>query len=172
MNKIKFNGQNNRLIHTKNNSSNNSKLKINNKNINLKSSQNNKIKPNHALDMGKVNITDNIHQIKIKKEIKDNYIIREKSLGNLKHKKNNKIIKISENETEENTKKILVNKGKNLNDQNPKNKNIINKSKIEQILLQKEKIKTKIINIMPSINNDEDLLNSNRNNQENTSRSK
>ena len=72
MNKIKFNGQNNRLIHTKNNSSNNSKLKINNKNINLKSSQNNKIKPNHALDKGKVNITDNIHQIKIKKEIKDN----------------------------------------------------------------------------------------------------
>ena len=172
MNKIKFNGQNNRLIHTKNNSSNNSKLKINNKNINLKSSQNNKIKPNHALDKGKVNITDNIHQIKIKKEIKDNYIIREKSLGNLKHKKNNKKIKISENETEENTKKILVNKGKNLNDQNPKNKNIINKSKIEQILLQKEKIKTKIINIMPSINNDEDLLNTNRNNQENTSRSK
>ena len=172
MNKNKFNGQNNRLIHTKNNSSNNSKLKINNKNINLKSSQNNKIKPNHALDKGKVNITDNIHQIKIKKEIKDNYIIREKSLGNLKQKKNKKKIKISENETEENTKKILVNKGKNLNDQNPKNKNIINKSKIEQILLQKEKIKTKIINIMPSINNDQDLLNSNRNNQENTSRSK
>ena len=81
------------MIHTKNNSSNNSKLKINNKNINLKSSQNNKIKPNHALDKGKVNITDNIHQIKIKKEIKDNYIIREKSLGNLKQKKNKKKIK-------------------------------------------------------------------------------
>ena len=54
-----------------------------------------------------------------------------------------KKIKISENETEEYTKKILVNKGKNLNDQNPKNKNIINKSKIEQILLQKKIVKFK-----------------------------
>ena len=52
------------------------------------------------------------------------------------------------------------------------NKNLINKSKIEQILLQKEINKSKKININTNIKNEEDLLNSNRNNHENSSRSK
>ena len=163
-----INGPNKRIIHIKNNSSNNSKIKLNNKNINLNSSPSSKTKYNHLYDKKKVNISDNYYYSKNKK---DNNLSREKSAGTLKKKNKNKNLKISENILSDNNQNKIINKEKE--EKKPtKNKNLINKSKIEQILLQKEIIKSKKINIISNIKNDEDLLNSNRNNQENSSRSK
>ena len=163
-----INELNDKIIHIKNNSSNNSKLKLNNKNINLNSSPNSKTKYNHLYDKKKVNISDNNYYSKNKK---DNNLSREKSAGVIKQKKKNKKIKISKNIISDKNPDKIVNK-ENDKKKSTKNKNLINKSKIEQILLQKEIIKSKKINLISNIKNDEDLLNSNRNNQENSSRSK
>ena len=163
-----INELNKRIIHIKNSSSNNSKLKLNNKNINLNNSPNSKTKYNHLYDKKKVNISDNNYY---SKNQKDNNLKREKSVGVIKPKKENQKIKISENVISDKNQNKLVNK-ENENKKSTKNKNLLNKSKIEQILLQKEIIKSKKIKIISNIKNDEDLLNSNRNNQENSSRSK
>ena len=170
-----INNLNKKNLHTKNNSSNNNKLKLNSKNIN--SSPNYKTKNNHLYEKKKVNISDNDFQLKTKKENNNiNDISREKSTGIIKQKKKIKKITVSEKQNTENTQKKLINKEKiinlNKNNKNEMNKNLINKSKIEQILLQKEIIKSKKINNSTIIKNDDDLLNSNRNNHENSSRSK
>ena len=168
-----INDLNKKILHIKNNSSNNNKLKLNSKNIS--SSPSYKTKHNHLYEKKKVNISDNNYQLKTKKE---NFNINdlEKSTGILKQKKKIKQITVSENQKTENTPKRLINKEKikNFNENKKKamNKNLINKSKIEQILLQKEIIKSKKINITTNIKNEDDLLNSNRNNNENSSRSK
>ena len=170
-----INNLNKKNIHIKNNSSNNNKLKLNSKNINTSPSS--KTKNNQLYEKKKVNISDNDYQLKTKKENNNiNDLIREKSSGIIKQKKKIKKITVSEKQNTENTPKKLINKEKiiNLNKNNKKEmgKNLINKSKIEQILLQKEIIKSKKINNSINIKNDDDLLNSNRNNHENSSRSK
>ena len=165
-----------RVIHIKNISSNNSKLKINNKNMNLNNSPISKTKYNHLYDKNKINISDNNYQQKNQKNNLNNIDLnRDKSVGIMNQKNKPKNTKIGENS---NPNKYLVNNAlnnKNIIDSKKKikNKNIINKSKIEQILLQKEINKTKKINIITEIKKDEDLLNSNRiHNNENSSRSK
>ena len=164
-----INELNNRIIHIKNSSSNNSKLKLITKDINLNNSPNSKTKNNHVYDKKKVNISDNNNYSKNKN---DNNILKgEKSEEIIKQKKKNKNIKISENIISDKNENKILNK-ENVCKKSIKNKNLLNKSKIEQILLQKEIIKSKKINIISNIKNDEDLLNSNRNNQENSSRSK
>ena len=163
-----INDSNNKIIHIKNNSINNSKLKLNGKNIILNNSPNSKTKYNHLYDKKKVNISDNNYYSNSKK---DNNLKREKSVEFIKPKKKNRKIISEKIISDKKQNKVVVNK-ENENKKSIKNKNLLNKSKIEQILLQKEIIKSKKIKILPNIKNDEDLLNSNRNNQENSSRSK
>ena len=167
----------NGVIHYKNFSSNNSKLKLNNKNININSSPNSKTKFNHVYDKNKINISDTNYQSEHKNEQKNKNINRDKSTETIKEKKKNKNIKSSTKKNSEiaDIKLININFNKDIDDtkKKSKNKNIINKNKIEQILLQKEINKSKKIHIITNIKNDEDLLNSNRNNNhENSSRSK
>ena len=157
-----------RVIHLKNNSTNNSKLKLKKKNIN--NSPNSKTKYNHLYDKKKINISDKNYQINSKNELKNKDLSREKSALIIKQKKKTKKIIIFENKNQENNNNEL-NKYINEPNKKAKNKNLINKSKIEQILLQKELNKTKKTNILVNIKNDEELINSNRN-QENSSRSK
>ena len=171
-----INELNKRIIHFKNNSSNNSKLKINTKLININSSPNSKIKYSHLYEKNKIYISDNNFQLKNQKNnITNKNLNEDKYIGIIKQKKKVKKIIIAQKNIE-NNKKITNNEDiKNNNEQKKrfKNKNLINKSKIEQILLQKEINKSKKINIINEIKDDEDLLNSYKNNyHENSSRSK
>ena len=170
-----INELNSRVIHLKNNSSNNSKLKLKKKTLNLNYSPNSKTKYNHLYDKKKINISDKNYQVGNKNDQKNKDLSREKSALVIKQKKKTKKIIIFGNKNQENTQNIFDNNDLNKNIKEPKkkskNKNLINKSKIEQILLQKELNKSKKANIIVNLKNDEDLLNSNRN-QENSSRSK
>ena len=165
-------------IQIKYNSNNTSKYKVNNKSINTNTNVNNspisKTKINHAYNKKKIDINDNDNNNqqneKDTKKINSN-LIREKSASlikqeeKIKKKKNNNII------SETTTKKRLINNISNnnsgfLNNNNNNvdnknnnnninykkdNKNHINKNKIEQLLLKKETIKSKKINIINKI---------------------
>ena len=168
-----INEMNNIVIHLKNNSSNNSKLKINAKNKNLNNSPNYLTKYNNLYEQkNKINISDNNYQLNSKKNLKSTNLSREKSAGIIKQKEKTKKIKISQETTKKKLNSNELNKNIDESKRKTQNKNLINKSKIEQILLQKEINKSKKINIITNIKNEEDLLNSNRNNHENSSRSK
>ena len=179
-------------IQIKYNSNNTSKYKLNNKSTNTNTNVNNspisKTKINHVYDRKKIDINDNINNNNQQNEIDTKQInqnlSREKSAGLIKQKekikknKNNNII------SETTTKKRLINNissnnsgylnnnnnnadNKNSNNLNiKKDKNHINKDKIEQLLLKKEKIKTKKINIInkiKQIENEKDLSNHKKN---------
>ena len=181
-------------IQLKYNSSNNSKYKISNKstNINISNSPISKTKYNHLYDIKKVEINDN-HQNNLFEKAPNNNISREKSADIIKKKEKIKKKKINEKKKIESNKKRLINnisnnnsgnlnkpdndgnKNNNLHKKKDKqNKNFIDKEKVEQLLLKKEKIKSKKINIVNKLNkieNKEDNLNNNNvNNNENSSK--
>ncbi len=191
----------NKGIQIKYNSSNTSKYKLNNKstNINISNSPISKTKYNHLYDKKKVEITDNSNKNnninnnncqQIDNKIINNNLSREKSAGLIKQKeKINKIKKINDNNNNpietakkrqlsnvnNNNTSNFINNLDNKNNNNIKkekdNKNAINKDKIEQLLLNKEKIiKSKKINIVNKINKieNEELLMNNNNNNENS----
>ena len=159
-------------IQIKYNSSNTSKYKLNNKSINnnISSSPITKTKYNHLYNNKKIDINDK-HFPKNEigpKQLNAN-LIREKSAGLIKQKEKIKKNKITDNHpTAETTKKRLINNISSNNSGNLKNnlenknnnnmilkkenKSLINKDIIEQLLLKKEKIKTKKINIVNKIN--------------------
>ena len=123
-------------------------------------------------EKNKINISDNNYQLNSKIDLKSINLSREKSAFIINKKNKTKKTKISQGNSQNKLNSKELNKNINETKKKAKNKNLINKSKIEQILLQKEINKSKKINIKGNIKNDDDLLNSNRNNQENSSRSK
>ena len=180
-------------IQIKSNSSNTSKYKLNNKstNNNINNSPISKIKYNQVYkdDKKKVEISDNNNMNNNNSQQNDNKIInnnisREMSAAVIKQKEkiNKKGIIENKNIQTETSKKILINNmnnnnsgnfNNNLDNKNNNNlkkdsKNVINKDKIEQLLLNKEKIiKSKKINIVNKINkieNEEGLTNNNNEN--------
>ena len=163
----------NKGIHIKNNSTNNSKLKLQNKNLKLNNSPISKINNNHLHNKKKIEISDNNFQ-------KKNNINREKSAEMIKQKKKIKKIKNQEINSENKNKDLINNSISNSNKAKKQKKKviIINKPKLEQLLMKKESDKFKKINIVNKITNiksdeDVDILNSNKNNNlENSSRSK
>ena len=163
---------NNILIHLKNDSGSNNILKTNAKNKNLNNSPNYFTKYNNLYEKNKINISDNNYQLNSKIDLKSINLSREKSAFIINKKNKTKKTKISQGNSQNKLNSKELNKNINETKKKAKNKNLINKSKIEQILLQKEINKSKKINIKGNIKNDDDLLNSNRNNQENSSRSK
>ena len=163
---------NNMLIHLKNDSGSNKILKQNAKNNNFNNSPNYFTKYNNLYEKNKINISDNNYQLNSKIDLKSNNLSRENSAFIINQKNKTKKTKISQGNSQNKLNSKELNKNINETKKKDKNKNLINKSKIEQILLQKEINKSKKINIKGNIKNDDDLLNSNRNNQENSSRSK
>ena len=163
---------NNMLIHLKNDSGSNKILKQNAKNNNFNNSPNYFTKYNNLYEKNKINISDNNYQLNRKIDLKSNNLSRENSAFIINQKNKTKKTKISQGNSQNKLNSKELNKNINETKKKDKNKNLINKSKIEQILLQKEINKSKKINIKGNIKNDDDLLNSNRNNQENSSRSK
>ena len=163
---------NNMLIHLKNDSGSNKILKQNAKNNNFNNSPNYFTKYNNLYEKNKINISDNNYQLNSKIDLKSINLSREKSAFIINKKNKTKKTKISQGNSQNKLNSKELNKNINETKKKAKNKNLINKSKIEQILLQKEINKSKKINIKGNIKNDDDLLNSNRNNQENSSRSK
>ena len=169
-------------IQIKNNSSNTSKYKQNNKstNINTSNSPNSKTKYNNLYDKKKIEIIDNNFQQNdiCSKQLNTN-LSREKSAGLIKQKEKFKKNKASINPSVEITKKKLINNISNNNSGNldinldkkkiKENKNLINKGKIEQLLLKKEKIikskKIKIVNKIIKTENEEELKFNNINNE-------
>ena len=178
-------------IQIKYNSSNTSKYKLNSKtgNINISNSPISKTKYNNLYNKQKVEINDQQNEIEKEPKQNNNNLNREKSAGIIKKKEKIKKNKISDNPTAESTKNRLVNNinsnnGGNINNydinnknnnikfkKEKKNKNILNKDKIEQLLLKKEKIiKSKKINIVNKKNNndnEEEFKNNNNINNEN-----
>ena len=171
------------------NSSNNSKYKLINKstNINISNSPISKTKYNHLNYKKKIEIINNNQQYdELGKKVNNN-IKKEKSAGITKQKEKIKKKRIDEKKKIENTKKELNNNkinnntgnnkldnnnniNKNLNLNNKKEtKNLINKDKIEQLLIKKEKIISKKLNIINKFNKKENEDNF-KNNNENLSK--
>ena len=174
-------------IQIKYNSSNTSKYKLNNKstNINISSSPISKTKYNNLYEKKKIEITDNNCQQNniVSKQINTN-LSRDKSAGLIKQKEKIKKKKDSINPSVEIINKKVINNTSNNNNGNSNinldkknnnlnlkkgNKNIINKGKIEQLLLKKDKIiKSKKINIankIGKIENEEEFKLNNINNE-------
>ena len=158
-------------IQIKYNSSNTSKYKLNNKNTNnnINNSPISKTKYNHLYDNKKIDINDNNHpKNEIGPKQLNTNLNREKSAGLINQKEKITKNKITDTHpTAETTKKRLINNissnnsgnvNNNLENKNnnmivkKENKSLINKDKIEQLLLKKEKIKAKKINIVNKIN--------------------
>ena len=175
-------------IQIKYNSSNTSKYKLNNKSTNMNNISNSpisKTKYNHLYDEKKSDINENNFHLKGigSKQLNQN-LSREKSAGLIKQKEKIKKKKVADNPnpTVDSTKKRLIynvssnnsgnfnnnleNKNNNMNIKKEKS-NLINKDKIEQLLLKKEKIKTKKINIINKkniIENEKDFCDNKFNN--------
>ena len=158
-------------IQIKYNSSNTSKYKLNNKNTNnnINHSPISKTKYNHLYDNKKIDINDNNHpKNEIGPKQLNTNLNREKSAGLINQKEKITKNKITDTHpTAETTKKRLINNissnnsgnaNNNLENKNnnmivkKENKSLINKDKIEQLLLKKEKIKAKKISIVNKIN--------------------
>ena len=160
---------------------------MNNKstNINISSSPISKTKYNNLYEKKKIEITDNNCQQNniVSKQINTN-LSRDKSAGLIKQKEKIKKKKDSINPSVEITNKKVINNTSNNNNGNSNinldnknnnlnlkkgNKNIINKGKIEQLLLKKDKIiKSKKINIankIGKIENEEEFKLNNINNE-------
>ena len=186
-------------IQIKYNSSNTSKYKLSNKstNINISNSPISKTKYNNLYEKKKVDVNDNNNNNYYQNDIGikqiNNNLNREKSAGLIKQKEKIKKNKIFDNFHNEIIKKRLINnissnnsgninnkdnnkesdnKNKKLN-YKKENKNIINKDKIEQLLLNKEKIiKSKKINIeINKTDKEEEYKNKNNNNNNNNENS-
>ena len=165
-------------LNIKNKSTNNSKLKLKNKSNNINNSPNPKTKNNHLCVKKVIDIFDNNTHKKNNLEQLKNNLNGEKSGESNKRKKKIKKCQNQKIINSENNNKGVINNGiynlskkiKNIN-----SGNIINKLKLEQLLVKKEINNLNKINKefnLPILHNDEDVLNSNRNNHENSSRSK